>query len=229
MQSLTEKYGRKSLHAIYGQSAIVESLRAFVRAPHSHAFLFHGGPGVGKSACAMALAHELGIDPDQNDWGWSGWKTIDSGECTAEAVRETWKELHTRPRNGSGWKLCLADEIDSMSKKAEDVWCNVLDEGKRPPMSVYVFTTNHVGKLPERFRQRCEQHEFTNSAAILRDSIRRACVQIWRAEGMSGDPPGLATMGINGATASFRAAYRALELAIRTAKSARPTLAKGAA
>jgi replication-associated recombination protein RarA len=220
MQSLTARYGRKSLHAIYGQAPVVESLRAFLQNPHSHVFLMVGGTGCGKTASAHALAWELGIKPEDDDLDdLRGFHQIASGELTVDNLRDHWGKFDLRPwsnYNATGWRMLLCNEVEQLHPKVELRFLDLLEA--LPGKAVVCFTTNDTGKLSQRFLDRCEVHQFASSASTLRDSIRRACVQIWRAEGMTGEPPGLATMGIQGATASFRAAYRALEVAIRTAK-----------
>ena len=52
----TEKYRPKSLSDVIGQSLIVERLTSFVERGNFPNMIFAGAPGIGKTACAVALA-----------------------------------------------------------------------------------------------------------------------------------------------------------------------------
>lgn len=67
-QALYRKYRSKSLDELVGQDHIVNALRASVKSGKiSHAYLFTGPRGTGKTSVARILAHDLnGIKYDES-------------------------------------------------------------------------------------------------------------------------------------------------------------------
>jgi len=182
-QALTEKYRPRLLREMVGQGGAVFQLEAWLEAPHSTAFLFHGATGTGKTSAALALARELGADPD-----WAVWK-IKSGEMDAEAVAGALRSLRfTVP--GSGWKVIVADEADSMSTKARALWLSALEE--IPPRSVIVFTTNKPERFERRFLDRLELVVFESDARQLGHDAQVLLQRVWTAEALTGNPPPVA-------------------------------------
>ena len=54
-----EKYRPHSLGDIIGQKLIVERLKSFVERGNFPSMIFAGPPGIGKTACAIAMAKDL--------------------------------------------------------------------------------------------------------------------------------------------------------------------------
>jgi hypothetical protein len=170
--NLLDRYAPKTIADIKGQQHVVRSLQSFVADPYSAAFLFAGGSGVGKTAAAHALAHDLGCDPD-----WGGIVEIPSGKQDGRAVEELYRRIHLRPLGGSGWTVVIVNEADCMTKQAEAIWLDVLE--KLPPKVVIVFTTNLLPALSNRFRRRCEVHEFASDTVPFREAMERVVRHVW--------------------------------------------------
>lgn len=215
-KALTEKHRPRTLAEIVGQGWAVDQLETFVGAPYPCAFLFEGETGVGKTTAALALARDLGCDMT-----WAV-HTIKSGEQDAEAVETALRTLRfTAP--GSGWKVVIVDEADHMSTKAANLWLSALED--LPAKSVIVFTTNHVSKFPQRFRDRCEVIKFESDAPTLIQDAQLLIDRVWAAEGAPGDSPRAADVpGLIDANGkiSFRRAVRTLEPLIRRAQAGLP-------
>lgn len=211
---LTEKYRPRYLRDIRGQDWVVQSLQSFVRSPHASAFLFNGETGTGKTSTALALANELGIAIDQGEFG--GLFQIPSGEQTGEAVRRLIRNLHSRPFSGSGWNMLIVNEADFMTANAAQVWLDVLEH--IPSQAVIIFTTNDAGKLPRRFRTRCECITFESSAMFLTPILQTYINEIWLAEtGRTGAPrvSDLEDVIDSNGNLSFRQALQSLSQIIR--------------
>jgi ATPase family associated with various cellular activities (AAA) len=205
-QQLTEKYRPQCLDDLVGQPEAVARLRAFVSAPYSTAFVLHGETGTGKTSAAVAVANDLGCDPF-----WAVHK-ISSGEMDAEAVEKALKCLRlTAP--GSGWKVIICDEADSMSAKAKQLWLSALEA--LPGHSVIIFTTNHVEKFQRRFLDRCESIEFHASDESQLDAAQLLMNRIWTAEGTAGEPCDVRNIPwlLENGSISFRRVVRAFEQA----------------
>jgi hypothetical protein len=207
-QPLTEKYRPRALRDLFGQGPAVDRLRTFLEAPYSTGFVFDGETGTGKTSAALALAHELGVDLD---WGLH---RINSGEMDAEAVSFALKSLRfVAP--GSGWKVAICDEADSMSAKAKQMWLSVLEE--LPVHSVVIFTTNHVGRFEQRFLDRCERITFASDAGMLAGDAQALIERVWKAEGFAGRSPAVEDLPdvVQKGVISFRRVIRAVEAAGR--------------
>ncbi len=212
-RALTEKYRPRSLADVVGQGSAVYRLMSFVETPYPTAFLFHGDTGTGKTSAALALAADLAVNPD-----WALYR-ISSGTMDADAVESVLKNLrYTAP--GGGWKVVIADEADLASPKAKQLWLSVMEE--LPARSVIVFTTNHVEKFEQRFKDRCEVIAFESNADLLMQDAQTLAVKVWTGEGYPGKPLNVATMPniVEKGAISFRRVVQALQ----SAPNARPTL-----
>lgn len=217
MENLLTKYRPRNLSEILGQSRVVEPLRLFAADPYSAAFLFFGESGVGKTATAQALAHDLGVAVEEAELG--GLFEIASGEQTAQNVRGLADQLRYRPLSGSGWRVVIVNECDKMRSEAETLWLDILE--RLPARTVIVFTTNMPEKLSRRFRDRCEVYHFTHDRDELQPHIQALARRVWKEAGKAGEPPSLDTLGMptlsddDAMHASFRLALQQLAKLIR--------------
>ena len=194
MEHLCRKYRPRTLDDILGQPDVVRALKLFVAEPYPSAFLFHGESGVGKTAAALALAHDLGCDLDAVIPELGGVFEIASGYQNGQSVKEAIAALRYRPLQGSGWRALIVNECDRMTEQAETVWLDALEHIHA--MSVVVFTTNRAERLSARFRSRCDCYAFTSSTEELAPHIRAFAVRVWREAGLKGKPPGLEMIGM---------------------------------
>ena len=176
--SLTEKYRPVSLDTIWGQDAVVKVLRKFAAAPYPTAFIFEGETGTGKTSAALALASAIGCDLTQKEFG--GVQTIASGEQSADAVREAYRQMFNCTWHGSGWKVVIVNEADRMARPAETIWLDVLEA--IPAKTVIIFTTNESQRLSQRFLDRCARLAFQSDAATVEPALRELLDEMWRAE-----------------------------------------------
>jgi hypothetical protein len=65
--------------------------------------------------------------------------------------------------------VAIVNEADRMTDQAEAMWLDGLEH--LPSHSVVVFTTNNVHRLSDRFRRRCECHEFDGSSDDFRSAM----------------------------------------------------------
>jgi hypothetical protein len=217
MLSLLLKYQPRTLADILGQAGVVRSLKQYITHPYSTAMLFHGDPGIGKTAAAHALARELGCAVE-DDW-LGGLFEVASGALTGPAARNMLDTLQQRPLMGSGWKVALCNEADRMTEAAETIFLDGLE--RLPPKTVVVFTTNAPEHLTQRLRDRCECYAFEGGADHLRPHIRKLAARVWKAEGCQGLIPGLEQLGMptlqgpDAMFASFRLALQQLAQLVR--------------
>jgi len=201
---LIEKYRPLRLKQVFGQPEVVRKLAAFARNPYPAAFLFSGETGTSKTSAAIALASELGCDLEQKDFG--GLQVLASGEQSAETVRACSERMCLTTMCGSGWKVFILNEAERMHLQAETIWLDRLEN--IPSRTVVVFTTNHLDKLSQRFRDRCVTLNFESDARRLESSVRVFLTKIWKAE--TGKPPSakLVEQVAASATVSGRQSFR---------------------
>lgn len=206
--SLTEKYRPTSLNAIWGQDVVVKVLRKFAAEPYSSAFIFEGETGTGKTSAALALAAELGCDLSQRPQEFGGVQTIASGEQSADAVREVYRQMHNCPWHGSGWKVVIVNEADRMARPAETIWLDVLEAV--PARTVIIFTTNEADRLSQRFLDRCTRLAFESDAGKLACFARQFAAAVWKHEtGKALDRSSLSHL-VDKATANGQLSFRRL-------------------
>lgn len=180
--SLFKKYRPATLSDIRGQSPAVSQLLSFVasveQVPESSAFLFYGPSGVGKTAAANALAADLGCSQDSQELG--GMHEVPSGQQDGQSVVDLMRLMRLRPMFGSGWKVAIINEADTMTAGAAAMWLDALEH--LPPKTAVVFTTNNLEKLPARFIGRCELVPFCGDTPEFSAGLYNLIRSIWKAE-----------------------------------------------
>jgi hypothetical protein len=113
--------------------------------------LFAGAPGVGKSQLAQRIAATLCGDK----WGI---ETVNGRSVSIHLVRQWTHDAQTSCLFGTGWKVKIVDEVDTMPADAQDELLTFLD--KLPPCRGFIATSNlDLDKLSARFVTRLKRHE----------------------------------------------------------------------
>ena len=122
----------------------------------AHAYLFHGPPGVGKRALAIAFAAELIGEHDRVTNGSHPdlYKLEPLGDqIRIDAIRELRRDLHMRPFEADR-RVYLLFAAESMNDDAMDALLKDLEEP--PPYAVMVLVADDIGPLSETIRSRCQ-------------------------------------------------------------------------
>jgi len=134
--------------------------------------------------------------------------SIASGEQSAEAVRDAYRQLHLIPWSGSGWKVVIVNEADRMARPAETIWLDVLEAV--PARTVIIFTTNEADRLSQRFLDRCTRLAFESDAGKLACFARQFAAAVWKHEtGKALDRSSLSHL-VDKATANGQLSFRRL-------------------
>lgn len=158
-QAFYRKYRSRRLDDVIGQEHITQTLqRALKQNNISHAYLFTGPRGVGKTSVARILAHEvngLTYNDQQNH--------IDIIEIDAasnrriDEIRELRERVHTAPAIAK-YKVYIIDEVHMLTKEAFNALLKTLEE---PPSHViFILATTEAHKLPETIISRTQRFTF---------------------------------------------------------------------
>jgi DNA polymerase III subunit delta' len=148
-------------------------LRAALDEGPAHAYLFHGPPGVGKRAAALAFAAELLESPDRvlREAHPDLYVLEPVGDqIRIDEIRIMRRDLHMRPFEAHR-RVYLIVDADTMNEDAADALLKDLEEP--PPYAVIVLVAHDLGPLPETIRSRCQPVPFRRlSERAVREEIQ---------------------------------------------------------
>jgi len=149
---LYRKYRPAKFSDVIGQDHVVKVLEAQVKSGEvSHAYLFAGTRGTGKTSVARIFANAVGTS--KNDI-----YEIDAASNTSvEDIRALNESVFTLPFE-SKYKVYILDEVHMLSKSASNALLKTLEEP--PPHVVFILATTETHKIPETVLSRCEVYTF---------------------------------------------------------------------
>lgn len=196
---LYRKYRPKSFKEVLGQEQVVSSLQgALTLGRISHAYLFAGSRGTGKTSVARILARELGTAPaDLYEIDAASNRGIDDVRALREGI--------SAAPFGSRYKIYIIDEAHMLTKEAFNALLKTLEEP--PAHAIFILATTELEKLPETIISRCETHSFKKpSQKVLKEVTER----IAQKEGFSVESAAAELIALLG-DGSFRDAHGILQ------------------
>lgn len=185
-----------------GQEQVVSVLeQSIAQGTISHAYLFAGSRGTGKTSIARILAREIGTtDKDLYEIDAASNRGIDEIRALREAVA-------TLPFD-SPKKVYIIDEAHMLTKEAWNALLKTLEEP--PKHVVFIFATTELHKVPDTIQSRCLSFSFKKpTGKILSDMLISAA----KKEGATLEKSGAELLAYL-ADGSYRDAYGMLEKAI---------------
>ncbi|MBU8870421.1 MAG: DNA polymerase III subunit gamma/tau [Gemmatimonadales bacterium] len=193
-QAIARKYRPETFAQVVGQNHVTGTLRAALRKGKlSHAYLFSGPRGCGKTTVARLLAKAINChtgakgDPCGEcdvckaiaKGGYLDVLEIDAASNTGvDNVRELREMAQYSPSSGSS-RVFIIDEVHMLSKGAFNALLKILEEP--PPQVFFFFATTEPNKIPRTILSRCQRFDFR---LLSRDELTGRLNQIAEAEGV---------------------------------------------
>ena len=203
---LYRKYRPQTFKDVIGQNHIVKVLEGAIALGNiSHAYLFSGSRGTGKTSMARILSREIGTSAnDLVEMDAASNRGIDD-------VRGIRDSVNTLPFE-SKYKVYIIDEVHMLTKDAWNAFLKTLEE---PPAHViFILATTELEKVPDTVISRCQTFLFKQpNQATLKDFA----LMVAKKEGAVLEPEAAELVALLG-DGSFRDAHGILEkvLSMRT-------------
>lgn len=172
-QVLYRKYRPKVFSDVYGQEHVTRTLLNEIKENRvSHAYLFTGSRGTGKTTCAKILAKAVNCENSQEGEPCGECEVcrgIDSGSLfdvveidaasnnSVNDIRDLREEVNYTPTRCK-YRVYIIDEVHMLSPGAFNALLKTLEE---PPAHViFILATTEVHKLPATILSRCQRFDF---------------------------------------------------------------------
>jgi DNA polymerase-3 subunit gamma/tau len=207
-QALYRKYRSKTLGEIVGQEHITDTLAQALKSGRiSHAYLFSGPRGVGKTSIARILAHEINGLPYTDDAAHLDIIEIDAASNRRiDEIRDLRDKVYVAPTSGK-YKVYIIDEVHMLTREAFNALLKTLEEP--PAHVVFILATTEAHKLPETIISRTQHYTFK---PVEQKKVIAHLKHIAKEEGVKIDDDALALLAAHG-EGSFRDSISVLDQA----------------
>jgi len=172
-QALYRKYRPQTFDDVSGQLAVTQTLKTQLRTGKlSHAYLFTGSRGTGKTSCAKILAKAVNCENSQDGNPCnccSACRAIDSGSCMdvleidaasnngVDHVRDLRDDAIYSPSQVK-MRVYIIDEVHMLSISAFNALLKIIEEP--PEHLLFILATTELHKVPATILSRCQRFSF---------------------------------------------------------------------
>ena len=172
-QALYRKYRPQTFDDVSGQAAVTQTLKTqIMTGKMSHAYLFTGSRGTGKTSCAKILAKAVNcLHPDNGNPCncCEACKAIDSGSCMdvleidaasnngVDNVRDLRDDAIYTPSQVK-MRVYIIDEVHMLSISAFNALLKIIEEP--PEHLLFILATTELHKVPATILSRCQRFSF---------------------------------------------------------------------
>lgn len=172
-QALYRKYRPQTFDDVVGQSAVTQTLKTqLATGKLSHAYLFTGSRGTGKTSSAKILAKAVNCENPQDGNPCNccnSCKAIDSGSCMdvleidaasnngVDNVRDLRDDAVYTPSQVK-MRVYIIDEVHMLSISAFNALLKIIEEP--PEHLLFILATTELHKVPATILSRCQRFSF---------------------------------------------------------------------
>ena len=172
-QALYRKYRPQTFDDVSGQLAVTQTLKTqILTGKLSHAYLFTGSRGTGKTSCAKILAKAVNcLHPDNGNPCnvCEACRAIDSGSCMdvleidaasnngVDNVRDLRDDAVYTPSQVRK-RVYIVDEVHMLSMSAFNALLKIIEEP--PEHLLFILATTELHKVPATILSRCQRFSF---------------------------------------------------------------------
>jgi len=196
------KYRPETFDTVIGQEAITTTLKnAIISGQLTHAFLFCGPRGVGKTTCARILARTINcFNPSETMEACGACESCESFKNNAsyniheldaasnngvEHIRGLIDQVRVPPQVGK-YKIYIIDEVHMLSTAAFNAFLKTLEEP--PAYAKFILATTEKHKILPTILSRCQIFDFKR---IKIEDITNHLTKIAEKEGIIAEPDAL--------------------------------------
>ncbi len=197
-QALYRKYRPRTFADVVGQKSVTDTLKAQLQAGRlSHAYLFTGTRGTGKTTCAKILAKAVNCEDLQDGDPCNvcpSCRAIDEGSCMdvleidaasnngVDNVRTLRDEAIYTPSEVER-RVYIIDEVHMLSMAAFNALLKIIEEP--PPHLLFILATTEVHKIPATILSRCQRFSFRR---LLPEDIEERLAEVAERERIDLEP-----------------------------------------
>ncbi len=219
-QVFYRKWRPQTLAEVVGQEQVTQTLSNAIKSDRvSHAYLFYGPRGTGKTSTGRILAKAVNCLSQGKDKPCNACdmcraitegRALDVIEIDAasnrgiDEIRELRERVNYAPSQAQH-KVYIIDEVHMLTKEAANALLKTLEEP--PPYVIFILATTEIHKVPPTILSRCQRFDFRR---ISQADVVAKLTKICDAEGIHIEPDGLRLIA-KSATGSLRDAENLLE------------------
>lgn len=163
-KALYRKYRPKTLGEVVGESHITEPLKNALKSGKiSHAYLFVGPRGCGKTSVARIFAHAVNNFEYELEDNYVDIIEIDGASNRGiDNIRELREKVAIAPTKGK-YKIYIIDEVHMLTKEAFNALLKTIEEP--PAHAIFIMATTDFNKVPVTITSRAQIFQFKLASA----------------------------------------------------------------